>query len=244
MAQLIQPFNPNQVDPTQSTGGFPIGRHKFVIVDSEVKATKANDGGFLEFTLKIIEGPNANITGPYRLNLYNANSTTCQIAQQQLSALCHVTNQFQLGPDGTRTEVLHNIPFFGEVAPQKKNPEYTEIRKVFDINGNEPGKKGQSQPQQQQPQQQSQEWGTGNQQQQAWGNQPQQQNVQQGDSQAAQGWNSGQQSQQQPQQQGWNNQQQLQQQQGWSGNQQQQQSQPQQQQQPQQQGNQPPWAQQ
>lgn len=160
MAQLISPFNPNNYNPEQSAGQLPLGKHPVVIESSEVKANKANDGGYLQFNLKIIDGPNAGITGPYRLNLYHADQTTCEIANRQLSAVCHVVNVFG---DLTSTDPLHNIPFIVEVAPQKNKPEYTQVSKVFDINGNEPGKAPAGQAQTQQPTQggAGQQWGGG-----------------------------------------------------------------------------------
>lgn len=163
MAQLISPFNPNNYNPEQSAGQLPLGKHPVVIESSEVKANKANDGGYLQFNLKIIDGPNAGITGPYRLNLYHADQTTCEIANRQLSAVCHVVNVFG---DLTSTDPLHNIPFIVEVVPQKNKPEYTQVSKVFDINGNEPGKAPAGQAQTQQPQNQQQQ-GNGQQ----WGQQ-------------------------------------------------------------------------
>lgn len=164
MAQLISPFNPNNYNPEQSAGQLPLGKHPVVIESSEVKANKANDGGYLQFNLKIIDGPNAGITGPYRLNLYHADQTTCEIANRQLSAVCHVVNVFG---DLTSTDPLHNIPFIVEVVPQKNKPEYTQVSKVFDINGNEPGKAPAGQAQTQQPQNQQQQQGNGQQ----WGQQ-------------------------------------------------------------------------
>lgn len=164
MAQLISPFNPNNYNPEQSAGQLPLGKHPVVIESSEVKANKANDGGYLQFNLKIIDGPNAGITGPYRLNLYHADQTTCEIANRQLSAVCHVVNVFG---DLTSTDPLHNIPFIVEVVPQKNKPEYTQVSKVFDINGNEPGKAPVGQAQTQQPQNQQNQQGNGQQ----WGQQ-------------------------------------------------------------------------
>lgn len=162
MAQLISPFNPNNYNPEQSAGQLPLGKHPVVIESSEVKATKTNDGGYLQFNLKIIDGPNAGITGPYRLNLYHADQTTCEIANRQLSAVCHVVNVFG---DLTSTDPLHNIPFIVEVVPQKNKPEYTQVSKVFDINGNEPGKAPAGQAQTQQPTQGGAgQWGGGQQQ--------------------------------------------------------------------------------
>lgn len=139
MAQLIQPFNAQQFDPTQGVGGLPIGRHPVVVESSEVKANKANDGGYLQLNLKVIDGPQQGVTGAYRLNLYHSNQQTVEIAHRQLSAVCHVVGVFNVQDSGQ----LHGIPFVIEVGPQKNDPQYTEVKKVFDINGNEPGQAGQ-----------------------------------------------------------------------------------------------------
>lgn len=162
MAQLMQAFNPAEIDPTQGVGGFPVGKHPVVIVSDEIKATKDNSGGMLQFNCEIIDGPAKGTVGAYRLNLYNSNAQAAEIARKQLSAVCHVVGVFHLGPNGDDTSVLHNIPFVIEVAPQKNDPQYTEIKRVFDMNGNEPGKapqgNGAAQPaQQQQPVQQQQQ---------------------------------------------------------------------------------------
>lgn len=185
--QLIQAFNAQQYDPTQGVGSLPVGKHPVVVDSSEVKANKNNDGGYLQLNLRVIDGPLQGTTGAYRLNLYHSSQQTVEIAHRQLSAICHVINVFQV----TDSSQLHNIPFIVEVAPQKNDPQYTEVKKVFDMNGNEPGKAGagqqQSQPQgqqqggfgggqQQQPQGQGQGggWGGGAQQQpQTQGQQPQ-----------------------------------------------------------------------
>lgn len=136
MAQLIQPFNANNYDPTQGVGGLPIGKHPVVIQSSDVKATKANDGGYLQLDLLIIDGPQKGTVGAYRINLYNASQQAVDIANRQMSAISHVTGVFMIQD----TAQLHNIPFIVEVGPQKNDPQYTEVKKVYDIHGNEPGK--------------------------------------------------------------------------------------------------------
>ena len=181
MAQLIQAFNAQQYDPTQGGGSLPVGRHPVIIESSEVKANKANDGGYLQLNLKLIDGPQMGTTGAYRLNLYHSNPQIAEIAHRQLSAICHVIGVFNVQD----SQQLHNIPFIVEVGLQKGEEAaqqgYTEVKKVFDINGNEPGKAGQgaapAQPQaqggfgQQQPAQQPQQPQGGG----AWGQQPAQQ---------------------------------------------------------------------
>ncbi|AXC34303.1 hypothetical protein P7I17_gp49 [Escherichia phage Halfdan] len=137
MAQLMQAFDARNVDPTQGVGGLPIGKHPVIAIKSEVKPTKDNDSGYLQFDLQVIDGPNKGAVGAYRLNLYHTNPQTVEIAHKQLSALCHVTGVFQVQD----SQQLHNIPFMVEVGLQKEpNPnKYTDVKRVFDINGNEPG---------------------------------------------------------------------------------------------------------
>lgn len=215
--QLIQAFNAQQYDPTQGVGSLPIGKHPVIVESSEVKANKANDGGYLQLNLRIIDGPQQGTTGAYRLNLYHSNQQTVEIAHRQLSAICHVIGVFQV----TDSSQLHNLPFLIEVGPQKNDPQYTEVKKVFDMNGNEPGKAGAgapaAQPQQQQPQgQPNGAWGGAPQGQQqpaqqpaqqpqgaAWGGQPAQNPAPQGGQPAWGGQPAQQPAQQQPQGGGW-----------------------------------------
>lgn len=136
MAKLMQAFNARNVDPTQGMGGLPIGKYPVVIIKSEVKPTKDNDSGYLQLDLQVTEGENQGAVGAYRLNLYHTNQQTVEIAHRQLSAVCHVTGVFEL----TDSQQLHNIPFVIEVGLQKEpNPnKYTEVKRVFDMGGNEP----------------------------------------------------------------------------------------------------------
>ena len=136
--QLLQPFNPSNYDPTQSAGQLPVGKHPVIIDGHEITATKAGDGGLAILNLAIIDGPMKGSSGVYRLNLYNQSQVACEIAHKQLSAICHVTGM--AGTIITDLSQLHNKQFYVQVGVQKNNPEYTQIEKVFDINGNEPGK--------------------------------------------------------------------------------------------------------
>lgn len=135
MAQLPQPFNPRNIDPTQGGGQLPIGRHLVEITGSDVKATKNNDGGYLQLNLVVYEGSDAGSSGAWRLNLYNDNEVVRQVSERQLSAICHVTGVQDLGNDSTS---LHRRRMMVEVGVQKNNNQYTEIKRCFDIYGNEP----------------------------------------------------------------------------------------------------------
>jgi len=144
MVALTQPFDASQVDPSQQIPSLPIGRHPVVIVGSDGKATKAGDGGYIQFDLQILDGPAKGVKGAYRLNLYNSNQDTVRIAYQQLSAVCHVCGVYMLQD----TQQLHNIPFIIDVDFQKgdeaRQKGYTQVTRVYDRNMNEPGKQGQA----------------------------------------------------------------------------------------------------
>lgn len=141
MAQLQTVFDATKFDPSQGIGQLPVGNKlPVVITESEMKPTKDNSGGYLQFTVQIGQGEHAGRRGAYRINLYNASDAARSSAERQLSALCHVTGVFTL----ENTQQLHNIPFLIDVVPQA-DPKYTEVKAVYDANGNEPGKAHQQQ---------------------------------------------------------------------------------------------------
>lgn len=163
-AQLQGVFNAQQFDPTQGVPAMPLGRHPVIIHESSIKTNRDGQGGHVEFGLTIIDGPNKGQQGAYRLNLYHQNPKTVEIAQRQLSALSYVTGVLQFD----NTEALHNKPFVVEVTAQNLTQEqlaqqaaganvtpYTQVSKVFYMDGREPGKEGQApaqaQPMAQQP---------------------------------------------------------------------------------------------
>lgn len=143
-------FNAQQYQPQYGGGGgLPAGpngepvRYKVVIVNSSQENVEKNGmvtGGYLAFELTPIEGPLQGTKHTDRLNLHNTNPKVVEIANKQLSAYCHVLNKYQFND----TAELHNIPFIVEIGLQKApNPNgYTEVKAIFDINGNEPGKAG------------------------------------------------------------------------------------------------------
>lgn len=157
--QFPQPFDARNIPPASvGVSQLPVSDkdgHLVTITDGEVKPTSKGDGGLLELTLTIMEGEYAGQSGAYRLNLWNPSDQARDIAQRQMSAVCHVTNVF--GVQDARQ--LFNIPFRAVVALQKGNEKnnnneagYTEVKGVKYANGGDPGKPN-TQPQQQQQQQ-------------------------------------------------------------------------------------------
>lgn len=145
MARLLSAFNPNNFDPTQGSSMLPVGKLLVVATSSEVKPTSDGNNGYLQYNLEVIDGEHKGASGAYRLNLYHSNQQTVEIANRQFSALCHVTGQLGVVEDSAQ---LHNVPFIVEVQKQTKGEGaekgYTEVKRVYDANGNEPGKGGQN----------------------------------------------------------------------------------------------------
>lgn len=136
MPQLQTPFDATKIDPAAASQQLPVSDgngHLVVITESSVEPTKDKSGGMVVLTLSIIEGPMQGQSGPYRLNLYNQSAQACEIAQRQLSGICHAVGVFQV----TATEQLHNKPFRAVVGYQKGQEPgiegskgYTEVKLV------------------------------------------------------------------------------------------------------------------
>lgn len=215
-------FDARQVQPKQGGGRHPVGnKFPFRITSTEAKATKHDPGQQPKGGLFAVEFTSPAGSIIFNYNLWNESEQARKIANEQLSALCHATGIFQLDfkNDGAAlrgAQGLMDIGFQKGNEPSAEKPEggYVEIKKIYDMAGNEPGK---APAQAQQPQ--------------TTGFVQQQPQTQQGAPQVQSGWNGGA---QQPAQ----NQapQQAPQGGGWGG------QQPQQQQ-PQQNGGTPQWAQ-
>lgn len=166
-------FDSTGVQPQYGGGSpqLPLGKHPVVINGSQLKPTQKNDGGFMELMLEAIDGPAKGGQQVDRLNLHNQNPETVRIANQQLSAYCHVTGVFRF----QSTEELHGKPFVVEIGQDKNNPNQHRVIGLYDMNGNPAGQAGAGAPQgggfnagqtQQPPQTQQPQGG------QAWGQQP------------------------------------------------------------------------
>lgn len=135
-------FDATQFKPEQLGDKHPPGNFQAMITHTEIVPTKSQDGGMLNIHFKTPAG-----TIIKRYGLWNPNEKTVEIAQKQLSALCHATGIFKL--DYTNeAAALRNARCVIDVNWQKgdeptaEKPEggYTEVKKVYDPNGNEPGR--------------------------------------------------------------------------------------------------------
>ncbi len=85
-------FNADEVAPSTSLDPIPAGKYQAVITDSELKMTKSGTGSYLELTFEIISGEYEKRKLWARLNIRNNNQKAVEIAQRDLSAICHAVN--------------------------------------------------------------------------------------------------------------------------------------------------------
>lgn len=134
-------FDATKIEPNQGTPKHPTGKFPAIISETGTDGKDETGYFFVLFTT-----PSGQIRKQYNLWTKSTEANMLQmvsIAQNNLSALCHATGIFRLG-DGRE---LLNARCMIEVTPQTKNDKYNEVSKVYDVNGNEPGKvPAQSQP--------------------------------------------------------------------------------------------------
>lgn len=137
----MQNFDATGIPPQQVSGKHPEGNFPFQISNTRVVPTKANDGGIFEVEFTTPGGSIIN-----RYNLFNKSQQAVEIAQKELSALCHATGVFKLSMNADNLAMcgheLRGARGVIKVRTQPGNEQYSEVEKVFDANGNEPGKSG------------------------------------------------------------------------------------------------------
>ena len=110
-------FNAAAVEPQQSFDALPPGRYEAIISASEMKDTKAGTGQYLQLTFDVVGGQYEGRKLWSRLNLVNPNATAVQIAERELSAICHCVGI--LVPE--ESEELHDALLVIDVI-QELNP--------------------------------------------------------------------------------------------------------------------------
>lgn len=85
----LQGFNAAEVEPQASFDPIPADDYTAMIVDSEMKPTKNGMGEYLQLVFEVCDGDYTGRKIFARLNLNNPNQTAVDIAQRELSAICH-----------------------------------------------------------------------------------------------------------------------------------------------------------
>jgi hypothetical protein len=107
-------FDATQVEPTQAFEPLPAGTYAAFITESDFTPTKNGLGSYLKLKFQIIEGEYTGRVLFTNLNLDNPNKTAVEIAQRDLSAICHAVGVLQ----ASDSQQLHDRPMMIKVGIQ------------------------------------------------------------------------------------------------------------------------------
>ena len=109
-------FNAADVEPTTAYEPLPADKYLAEITASEVKATKAGDGSYLQLEYTVLEGPCKGRKIWDNLCINHPNDLTQKIARANLSAVCRAVGVMQ-----PRDSIeLHNLPLVITVKCKKR----------------------------------------------------------------------------------------------------------------------------
>lgn len=140
MANIAGSYDPNaEVSQFDRLPAFTDQRAK--IIESEIipVSEKEDKGKCLNLTWQIETGPLDGRLFWQRINMWAANmgpntDKVMSIAQSDFAAIRHATGK--LTPQDSSE--LHHIPCLVSYGPQKKNPDYDEVKSVKPISGAAP----------------------------------------------------------------------------------------------------------
>ena len=119
MAQIGH-FDATQVAPREDFSPIPSGEYVAQITDSELKPT-SKGGHRLELAFEITEGDRKGRKVWANLNLDNPNPKAVEIAQRELSAICHAIGKLQVND----SQELHYKPMTIRVGIEQ-SPGYND----------------------------------------------------------------------------------------------------------------------
>jgi len=124
MANLGKPFDPNEKEPAKAFDILPTAWYAMQIVDSENREAKTEGHAYLWLELEMIEAVHPELKGRKvwaRLNLWNSNQQAVDIAERELTAICHAVGHLTAVTD---TDVLHGKPMAVKVKAVPAKGEY------------------------------------------------------------------------------------------------------------------------
>src|SRR4051812_18023394 len=113
-------FDATTVEPDAGFEVIPPGWYNVAIDQSEMKPTKDGAGAYLELRFNVLDGQYHNRKLFTRLNLKNTSQEAVEIAQKQLSAICHAVGVLR----PAKSEELHGIPLKGKVKIRPAKGDY------------------------------------------------------------------------------------------------------------------------
>lgn len=118
----IGAFDATQVQPSEGRDFTPLpaGKYPAMITASDLKPTKAQTGHYLSLEFTVTEGEHQGRKVFTNLNLDNPNQQAVEIAQRDLSAICHAVGKLTV----TDSAELHDIPLTINVKVRPAKGDY------------------------------------------------------------------------------------------------------------------------
>lgn len=136
-------FDATQHEPSSNLPPIPGGSYGLTITGVAIEPMRDDKGDTFVVTSQVNEGEYQGRTLRKRYNLWHKLSAeNVKISHQELSALCHVTNVLRLDFNNGGAALV-GARYRGMVI---NDGTYNEIKGVFDVNGNAPGRGGMAAP--------------------------------------------------------------------------------------------------
>lgn len=110
-------------DPDNVQGDYspiPPGEYRVHVTGSDLKATKAGTGNYLELEMEVLDGEYAGRKLFDRLNIDNPNQQAVDIAQRTLNAICVAIGKLSIADSNE----LHNVPMIAVVKVDPARGDY------------------------------------------------------------------------------------------------------------------------
>lgn len=140
MANLGGTFDATQVEPNGDFDPIPAGEYRAMIVDSEIKPSKAGDN-MLKLTWKVDGGEYDGRLVWQNLNVWNSSPKAAEIAQRELSSICHAVGKLNVQD----SEELHHMPCLIKVSVRPAEGSYSaqnEVKGIKAADGSKPATGG------------------------------------------------------------------------------------------------------
>jgi hypothetical protein len=125
----IGTFDATTIAPATEMTALPSGEYLMAITESEMKETKGGTGQYLQLVFAVLNAAIPELIGRkvfVRLNLINSNQTAVDIAQRELSAICHAIGVLKLQD----SQQLHDLPMTCSVKFMPAKGEFAESNKI------------------------------------------------------------------------------------------------------------------
>lgn len=111
---------------------LPEGEYVAAIAKNERRETRSSNGNaYLSLEFEVMEGPAKGRRFWTNLNLWNSNAQAAEIAQRELTSICHAVGKLRVGD----ADELNGIPMLIKVGIDKDDKDRNVVKGYKPMNG-------------------------------------------------------------------------------------------------------------